>query len=161
MQKLTRPISSIMVIPEPRLLFNYEQSTEDPRDGLTLFGPLEKGKPYGIRFAVAGTPDGIRRFRRWPAAPRNACHSVSLNFVFAWMKSSFGGLPSGCLLLYAAIAFAISSFAEVESMWYSPPLPEYHGPLFPLNTTPSPESRNICAAQQAIFGSLCKSMCRN
>src|SRR5689334_21998016 len=55
----------VAVIPEPRLLFNYEQSTEDPRDGLTLFGPLEKGKPYGIRFAVVGTPDGIRRFREW------------------------------------------------------------------------------------------------
>lgn len=30
-----------------------------------LFGPLEKGKPYGIRFAVIGTPDGIRYFRKW------------------------------------------------------------------------------------------------
>ncbi len=60
-----RPNPKITVVPEPRLLFNYEQSTEDPRDGLTLFGPLEKGKPYGIRFAVVGTPDGIRRFRQW------------------------------------------------------------------------------------------------
>lgn len=52
-------------INEPRLLFNYEQATEDPRDGLTLFGPLEKGKPYGVRFAVVGPPDGVRRFRQW------------------------------------------------------------------------------------------------
>lgn len=52
-------------IDEPRLLFNYEQATEDPRDGLTLFGPLERGKPYGIRFAVVGTPGGIQRFRGW------------------------------------------------------------------------------------------------
>jgi hypothetical protein len=50
---------------EPKLMFNYGQATEDPRDGLTLFGPLEKGKPYGIRSAVVGTPDGIRRFRQW------------------------------------------------------------------------------------------------
>src|SRR3954447_13269287 len=63
MPKQRKP--KIGVIPEPRLHFNYEQSTEDPRDGLTLFGPLEKGKPYGIRFAVVGTPDGIRRFREW------------------------------------------------------------------------------------------------
>jgi hypothetical protein len=55
----------LSVFKEPRLRFNYEQSTEDPRDGLTLFGPLERGKPYGIRFAVVGTPDGIRRFRQW------------------------------------------------------------------------------------------------
>lgn len=47
------------------MLFNYDQATEDPRDGLTLFGPLEKGKPYGVRFAVVGPPDGIRRFREW------------------------------------------------------------------------------------------------
>jgi hypothetical protein len=52
-------------IPEPRLLFNYEQATEDPRDGLTLFGPLENGKPYGIRYATIGTSDGVRRFREW------------------------------------------------------------------------------------------------
>jgi hypothetical protein len=48
-------------------LFNHEQPTEDPRDGLTLFGPLERGKPYGIRAAVVGTPDGVRRFREWLA----------------------------------------------------------------------------------------------
>lgn len=55
----------LILIDEPRLLFNYEQATEDPRDGLTLFGPLERGRPYGIRFAVVGTADGIRRFKAW------------------------------------------------------------------------------------------------
>lgn len=57
----------LLILEEPRLLFNYEQATEDPRDGLMLFGPLETGKPYGIRFAVVGTADGIRRFRAWVA----------------------------------------------------------------------------------------------
>ena len=57
----------MLLIDEPRLLFRYEQATEDPRDGLTLFGPLEKGRPYGIRFATVGTPDGIRLFREWVA----------------------------------------------------------------------------------------------
>lgn len=55
----------LLLIEEPRLLFNYEQATEDPRDGLTLFGPLEKGRPYGIRFGVVGTPVGIRHFKAW------------------------------------------------------------------------------------------------
>lgn len=59
--------SSLMHLPEPRLLFNFEQGTEDPRDGLTLFGPLDKGKPYGIRYGVVGTKDGVRRFRSWVA----------------------------------------------------------------------------------------------
>ena len=52
-------------LPEPSLLFNHGQATEDPRDGLTLFGPLDKGRPYGIRGGVIGTRDGIRRFKNW------------------------------------------------------------------------------------------------
>lgn len=47
------------------MLFDHEQATEDPRDGLTLFGPLEAGKPYGIRFGVVGTKDGVRFFKNW------------------------------------------------------------------------------------------------
>ncbi len=50
---------------EPKLLFGHNQSVEDPRDGLTLFGPLDEGKTFGIRPAVIGTPDGIERFWRW------------------------------------------------------------------------------------------------
>ena len=50
---------------EPLLVFRYDQMMEDPRDGLTLFGPLDAGKPYGIRAGVIGTPDGIRRFKQW------------------------------------------------------------------------------------------------
>ena len=34
-------------------------------DGLTLFGPLDEGKPYGIRAGVIGTKDGIQRFKKW------------------------------------------------------------------------------------------------
>ena len=52
-------------IPEPNLLFNYNQEMEDPRDGLTLFGPLDKGKPFGIRTGVIGTKDAIFRFNQW------------------------------------------------------------------------------------------------
>ena len=51
--------------PEPTLLFRHNQSVEDPRDGLSLFGPLDKGSPYGIRAGVIGTKDGLRRFRDW------------------------------------------------------------------------------------------------
>jgi len=52
---------------EPSLLFRHEQSVEDPRDGLTIFGPLDKGSPYGIRTGVVGTKVGIRRFCDWAA----------------------------------------------------------------------------------------------
>lgn len=50
---------------EPPLLFNYEQSMLDPRDGLTLFGPLEKAKPEGIRWGVIGPRASIERMKRW------------------------------------------------------------------------------------------------
>ena len=50
---------------EPDLEFGHAQSLPDPRDGLTLFGPLDEGRPYGIRAGVVGTPDGVKRYCRW------------------------------------------------------------------------------------------------
>lgn len=56
---------NLVHFPEPALLFRHEQAIEDPRDGLTLFGPLDRGSPYGIRAGVIGTPIGLKRFRDW------------------------------------------------------------------------------------------------
>ena len=39
----------LVYLQEPMLLFGYDQPIEDPRDGLSLFGPLDAGKPYGVR----------------------------------------------------------------------------------------------------------------
>lgn len=50
---------------EPDLTFNSGQRAEDPRDGLSLFGPLDAGKPYGMRVGVIGTPEGIGAYRAW------------------------------------------------------------------------------------------------
>src|SRR5436853_1366048 len=58
-------MKDLIHIPEPRLLFRHKQAMEDPRDGLTLFGPLDEGKPYGIKAGVIGRKDGIRRFKDW------------------------------------------------------------------------------------------------
>jgi hypothetical protein len=55
-------------IPEPSLLFRHGQEQPDPRDGLTLFGPLDEGRPYGIRIGAIGTAAGLDRLRRWLAA---------------------------------------------------------------------------------------------
>ena len=52
-------------LPEPKLLFGHNQAVEDPRDGLTLFGPLDEGKTFGVRPAVIGTKAGVERFWRW------------------------------------------------------------------------------------------------
>ncbi len=60
---MTAPV--LLKLPEPTLLFGHGQEMEDPKDGLMLFGPLDEGRPYGIRAGVVGTEAGIRRFKRW------------------------------------------------------------------------------------------------
>lgn len=58
-------MGNLIRLSEPTLLFGHNQALEDPRDGLTLFGPLDEGKPYGIRAGVIGTPEGIKYFKKW------------------------------------------------------------------------------------------------
>lgn len=58
-------MKSLSRFSEPTLLFGFDQEMEDPRDGLLLFGPLDKGKPEGVCAGVVGTKDGIRRFKEW------------------------------------------------------------------------------------------------
>lgn len=58
-------IGSMIHLPEPNLLFAHNQRVEDPRDGLTLFGPLDQHSTFGVRPAVIGTKAGIARFWRW------------------------------------------------------------------------------------------------
>jgi len=50
---------------EPRLLFRHNQALEDPRDGLALFGPVDDSAVFGVRAAVIGTKEGIKRFGAW------------------------------------------------------------------------------------------------
>jgi hypothetical protein len=54
-------------IEEPRLEFGHGQALEDPRDGLNLFGPYDRGlgNAYGIRAGVIGTKTGIKRLNNW------------------------------------------------------------------------------------------------
>lgn len=81
------------LIREPKLLFGYNQKLEDPKDGLTLFGPLEEPKVYGVRVGVIGSKEGIRRFEEWaervqgPIIPENI--DVA-RFVFPGFKAVFG-----------------------------------------------------------------------
>jgi len=50
---------------EPELRFAFDQTAEDPRDGLTLYGPLDIARPYGVRAGVIGTERGVELYRRW------------------------------------------------------------------------------------------------
>ena len=58
-------MTDLLHIPEPRLLFAHDQALEDPRDGLTLFGPLDEGMPFGVRYGAVGTPEGISLLKSW------------------------------------------------------------------------------------------------
>lgn len=66
----------LLKLKEPSLLFRHNQAIEDPRDGLTLFGTLDEGKPFGIRWGVIGTPDGIRRFKNWVQKINNPIYDI-------------------------------------------------------------------------------------
>jgi len=58
-------MKDLIYLNEPLIQFRHRQKLEDPRDGITLFGPLDEGKPFGIRIGVIGTQDGINRFKVW------------------------------------------------------------------------------------------------
>lgn len=48
-------------IPEPHLLFANEQRCIDPRDGLAMFGPVNR--IYGIKSGVVATKEGLNIFK--------------------------------------------------------------------------------------------------
>ena len=58
-------MNKLIHIEEPQILFAYNQKCTDPRDGLTLFGPLPSPKVYGIRSGVVGTKAGLMIFKQY------------------------------------------------------------------------------------------------
>ena len=58
-----RPSDRLLTFAEPRLRFAHGQMLEDPKDGLTLFGPHEA--PNGLQYGLIGTAQGIRQFKAW------------------------------------------------------------------------------------------------
>lgn len=57
--------NKIFIYHEPKLMFGYGQKVPDPRDGLTLFGPFDKGKVNNFNVGVIGTNNGIKRMTNW------------------------------------------------------------------------------------------------
>lgn len=58
----------ITVLDEPSLIFAHDQRLVDPRDGLSLFGPWDLGRPSqpkSISYGIVGTPEGIQAFSAW------------------------------------------------------------------------------------------------
>jgi len=63
--KQQKEMIELTKLEEPKVLFGYNQKLEDPRDGLTIFGPLENLKPYGIISGVVSTKDGLEKFKKF------------------------------------------------------------------------------------------------
>ena len=47
-------MKSLIHIPEPTLVFGLGQCVEDPRDGLSLFGPYDPAQTFGVRYGSIG-----------------------------------------------------------------------------------------------------------
>ena len=77
-------------IDEPQIVFGHNQETWDPRDGLTLFGPLDELKPYGITCGVVGTAVGIRKFEQW----LEEIQSITRNEKSETSRPSFPGFEN-------------------------------------------------------------------
>jgi len=53
----------LIFLREPNLLFGYGQKSEDPKDGLTLFGPYETFPLHTIQVGVIGTEEGVALYK--------------------------------------------------------------------------------------------------
>ena len=66
--EVSRPYAPRFSFNEPLLEFGSRQTTAHPKDGLFLYGPLNKRKKTReVRIGVIGTPAGINHFRSWAA----------------------------------------------------------------------------------------------
>jgi hypothetical protein len=55
----------VTVLSEPLLEFRYGQQVQDPREGLSLFGPLDAntpGSPKDLSYGLIGTETGVKKF---------------------------------------------------------------------------------------------------
>ena len=66
---------------EPRVEFGYSQTTEDSRDGLTLFGPFEVATGE-VRIGVIGTSKGISAYKSFAANVNNPIFTNSAGRPF-------------------------------------------------------------------------------
>jgi hypothetical protein len=62
---LNLPRKTLLSFDEPRLRFAYDQELEDPKEGLTLFGPPQEYS--GLQYGLIGTSEGMRQFEAWAA----------------------------------------------------------------------------------------------
>lgn len=94
----------VQLLDEPALEFRYGQRVQDPRDGLSLFGPCdvdEPSHPKSLAYGVVGPPEGIALFRTWSAAMGRAWTHAPRDRVRLW--PAFPGFD---------VAFSTTWYAE-------------------------------------------------
>lgn len=102
----------IIYIQEPSIKFGYGQNHIDPRDGLTLFGPLTKDSTVVGNIGIIGPPEARRRMRSWLQDVHAPIHSS--NFEIA--RPSFPGFEAtfGIKINFKAIQEINVSLAEIN-----------------------------------------------
>ena len=95
--------NSLAYIEEPKLKFAYNQSAEDSRDGLTLFGPYQKGSG-AVRVGYIGTQTCLDYYHTFVMQMNRPIYTKSLGRpFFPGFKSIFGidwsSDPSAALIL--------------------------------------------------------------
>ena len=55
----------VVYVPESDLGFGYDQKSDNPKDGLYLFGPADGPSRAEITVGVVGTVNGINHFKSW------------------------------------------------------------------------------------------------
>ena len=58
-------MKNLVYYKEPKLTFGQNQTAEDPRDGLLLFGPCEKFSLHSVKAGVIGTRNGITSYNEF------------------------------------------------------------------------------------------------
>jgi hypothetical protein len=76
-----------IVFDEPDLEFRYSQHLQDPRDGLSLFGPYDtddSSHRATLSYIVVGTPEGIASFNIWSGMMKAPVSSAPRNNIRLW-----------------------------------------------------------------------------
>lgn len=64
--EISKSEPEVIYIDEPELSFGYGQTSDNPKDGLFLYGPHSgSSRPKEISVGVIGTKEGLSYFRKW------------------------------------------------------------------------------------------------
>lgn len=99
--ELPENLLEVIYVEEPELAFGHRQTSDNPKDGLFLYGPYAgSARSREISVGVVGTKDGLSYFRNWaiklggfisipPAGKKDKEHRLHLS-NFPGLEEAFG-----------------------------------------------------------------------